>query len=123
MKPLLVAPNDWSLSEDLAQDFERSPDDWLNSVRLGAQRLPESTSRRNKGQTTGLAVGKVGGKLAEFGVEEGMILISLNGHPIPTKAELMNVGKRLYNQGVRVFQARILHYGREETLTYRAPDR
>jgi hypothetical protein len=94
----------------------------MNEVRFGAQRLPRSTSRRHKGQRTGLAVGRVSARARRAGLEPGLILISLNGFPVRTKAELITVGKRLYKKGVRVFQARVLHYGREKTLTYRAPD-
>ena len=117
-----VAPGDWLLPEKDVRDFGRNPDQWLNSVRLGAHLLPPRARKRHGGQRTGLAIGKVSGKARELGLEEGMILISLNGHPVRTKAEAIRVGKMLYKQGVRVFQATVLQYGRERTLIYRLPD-
>ncbi len=117
-----VAPDDWILPREDVRDFGRNPDRWLQSVRLGAHTLPPRARKRHGGQRTGLAIGKVSGKARELGLEEGMILISLNGHPVRTKAEAINVGKKLYKQGVRVFQATVLQYGRERTLIYRLPD-
>ncbi len=117
-----VAPNDWILPEKDVNDFGRNPDRWLRSIRLGTHRLPPGARKRHGGQRTGLAIGKVSGKARELGLEEGMILISINGHPVRTKAEAIQVGKKLYKQGVRVFQATVLQYGRERTLIYRLPD-
>ncbi len=117
-----VAPNDWILPRKDVRDFGRNPDRWLQSVRFGAHTLPPRARKRHGGQRTGLAIGKVSGKARELGLEEGMILISLNGHPVRTKAEAISVGKKLYKQGVRVFQATVLQYGRERTLIYRLPD-
>ncbi len=117
-----VAPNDWILPRKDVRDFGKNPDRWLQSVRFGAHTLPPRARKRHGGQRTGLAIGKVSGKARELGLEEGMILISLNGHPVRTKAEAINVGKKLYKQGVRTFQATVLQYGRERTLIYRLPD-
>ncbi|GEM_PF-5907192 len=117
-----VAPDDWILPQKDVRDFGRNPDRWLQSVRLGAHTLPPRARKRHGGQKTGLAIGKVSGRARELGLEEGMILISLNGRPVRTKAEAISVGKKLYKQGVRVFQATVLQYGRERTLIYRLPD-
>ena len=48
----------------------------------------------------------------------------MNGKPVRTKAQALNVGKADYRKGVRVFHAKILNrYGRIETRTYYVPNK
>lgn len=59
-----------------------------------------------------------------FGVQQGDLLISVNGESVSTRAEAITVGKRLYNRGVRSFTARFLSSdGRQFDRVYQAPDR
>lgn len=60
---------------------------------------------------------------ARFGVQQNDVLLAVNGVPVTTRAEALNVGKRLYNRGTRTFVLRFLSNGSEIERTYQAPDR
>ncbi len=66
----------------------------------------------------GVAVKKVPERLRAFGVSNGDVLLSLNGQKVKGKAHAIKVGRRLYKDGVRTFQAEVLRRGQQITLTY-----
>ena len=66
-------------------------------------------------------VHKLGKQVRRLGVNEGDILISLNGIPVKNKAQAIRVGKRLWRDGVRSFKAVFLRRGREVTMTHHFP--
>jgi hypothetical protein len=60
---------------------------------------------------------------ARFGVVQGDVILAVNGEPVRTKAEAINVGRRQYERGQRTFVVRFLSNGQEIERTYQAPDR
>lgn len=72
----------------------------------------------------GLQVRNVDPQLAtRFGVQQGDVLIELNGRSVQTKAQAMQMGKADYERGVRTFQTKWWSNGQVVDRTYQAPDR
>jgi hypothetical protein len=66
----------------------------------------------------GVQFKKLSGRVRQFGVNEGDVLISINDQKVSGMANAKKVGRRLYNKGVRNFRAEILRQGRIITRTY-----
>ena len=121
-RPVRLEANKWFIPEAERARWRKNPDKLMAQVGLSPYSLPKGVSRRHEGQRSGLAISKLSPAMRQVGLEEGMILISLNGRPVTSKATLQRTARKLYDRGVRVFQARVLYYGREQTLTYRVDD-
>lgn len=100
--------NPAELFEDVAvEDFR---EEWDDPITPG-----------KKVRVRGVAISKVSPKLKRFGVQEGEILIKVNGNAVTGRANAMKVGKDAYNRGVRTFDLTFLNnYGREIVRTYQA---
>ncbi len=81
-----------------------------------------ATYRSRDGRVQGVRITRLAPGYDRYGVQEGEVLISLNGEPVGSKAEAYKVGKRLYQRGVRTFEAVFLRNGQSITRTYVAPD-
>jgi hypothetical protein len=80
-------------------------------------------SRTGSGQR-GLQVMNVSTEIQQrFGVQQGELILAVNGTPVTTKAQAVNTGKKMYNRGVRRFVVTFLSNGREIERTYQAPDK
>ena len=80
-------------------------------------------SRTGSGQR-GLQVMNVSPDLQQrFGVQQGELIVAINGEPVSTKAQAINLGKRQYNRGARRFVVTFWSNGREIDRTYQAPDK
>jgi hypothetical protein len=72
----------------------------------------------------GLIVRNVDAKLAQqFGVAPGEVLLEVNGRPVQTQAQAIQLGKSDYKRGVRTFLTKWLANGQVVERTYQAPDR
>ncbi len=72
----------------------------------------------------GLVVRNVDAQLAsKFGVAAGEVLIEINGRPVQSKAQAVQLGKADYKRGVRTFATKWLANGAIVERTYQAPDR
>lgn len=84
--------------------------------------LSDYVSRSGTG-LRGVQIAGVPAEVADrYGVQQGDLILSVNGEQVSTRAQALVVGKRLYNKGVRTFEVRFLTAnGREITRTYQAP--
>ena len=77
--------------------------------------------KRTTRRVRGVGFRRVPKKLAGFGIQSGDILIKINGIPVKNRSSAMNVGKKFYNRGVRLFKLTFIgRHGREIVRTYRA---
>lgn len=113
-----VRPGHWHIS--------RSDDRYLeeNAQRIFNEDVTLQSYSSQSGNVHGVRVAKISAQLERFGVQAGDVLLELNGVPVRSKAEALSIGKKQYQQGQRVFRARILNrYGRVEERTYYAPEK
>lgn len=97
--------------------FRDNPDQIFSQINL-------DTYVSKSGSLSGLQVRNVDPQLAaRFGVQQGEVLVELNGRPVQTKAQAMQVGKADYERGVRTFQTKWWSNGQIVERTYQAPDR
>lgn len=100
-----------------AQRFEQ------DSQRLFEQ-IHVDTYVSKSSSTRGLIVRNVDSRLTQqFGVAAGEVLLELNGRPVQTQAQALQIGKRDYERGVRTFVTKWLANGQEIERIYQAPDR
>ena len=106
-----VAPGKFHIS--------RKDEGWFadNYDQLGQDLTLQSyTSRTAKDPQTGkslhgLQVKEVGSSLGRFGVQQGDLLLSVNGVPVTSQAQLMKELKDQYNNGTRTYVGRFLSKG------------
>lgn len=99
------------------QRFRDNSEEFLTQLNLDTY-VSKSSSLK------GLQVRNVDPQLAtRFGVQQGDVLIELNGRPVQTKAQAMQMGKADYERGVRTFQTKWWSNGQVVERTYQAPDR
>jgi hypothetical protein len=88
------------------------------------EQLNLDTYVSSKGDVRGLQVRNIDAQLAnQFGVGQGDVLLEVNGRPVQTKAQAMQLGKSDYQRGVRTFVTKWLANGQVVERTYQAPDR
>lgn len=99
------------------QRFRDNSEEFLTQLNLDTY-VSKSSSLK------GLQVRNVDPQLAtRFGVQQGDVLIELNGRAVQTKAQAMQMGKADYERGVRTFQTKWWSNGQVVERTYQAPDR
>lgn len=118
--------NVWHISRKdelwFSENYDRSlAEDLHVEPYHGSRRIKDPATGKEVG--SGLQVTRVGSSLQRFGIQPGDLLIDLNGVPISSKAQLVKVGREMYDNGTREFTARILSRGEFVTKTYRVPDR
>jgi hypothetical protein len=100
-----------------AQRFEQDSDRLFEQLNFDTY-VSKSSSLK------GLIVRNVDPKLAQqFGVAAGEVLLELNGRPVQTQAQALQIGKADYQRGVRTFVTKWLANGQVIDRTYQAPDR
>jgi len=83
--------------------------------------LSDYSGGSGKNKVRGVSVRKLGHKARGLGINEGDILISLNGISVKNRAHAVREGKRLWRRGVRSFKAVFLRRGQEITITHHFP--
>jgi hypothetical protein len=71
-----------------------------------------------KHKIRGVQIRKLSGRVRQFGIDEGDVVISINNIKVTGMANAKKVGSRLYKRGARNFRAEILRQGRIITRTY-----
>ncbi|MBL9079827.1 MAG: hypothetical protein JNL08_20180 [Planctomycetes bacterium] len=100
-----------------AQRFEQSGDRFFEQLNV-------DTYVSKTGNLRGLIVRNVDPRLAQqFGVQAGEVLLEVNGRPVQTQAQAIQLGKADYKRGVRTFVTKWLTNGQVVERTYQAPDR
>ena len=66
----------------------------------------------------GVQIRKISPRVSELGVQAGDVLLSLNGQPVEGMVAAKQLGRKLYNDGVRSFRAEILRRGQRQTVIY-----
>jgi hypothetical protein len=75
----------------------RNPDELLSQIHF-------DTYVSSSGKVTGLIVRNVDAKVAAtFGVAAGEVLLEINGRPVRSRMQAMEIGKNDYKRGVRTF--------------------
>jgi hypothetical protein len=108
--------NQVHVGEDLAERVRTEPDRVFNE--LGVRSY---TSR--SGSVSGLQVTRVPAALQNFGVQQGDVILSVNGESVRDKAQAYSIGKRQYQRGERSFQVEMISNGQRVTRTILAPNR
>ncbi len=112
-----IQPGTWMLSE---KDHQYLQD---NSTRILDEDLVLKSYTSRSGNLSGLQVVKVSPEMQRYGITEGDVLLSINGIRVGSKSEAIQVSKRLYERGTRMFEAEILSRGSITTRTYTAPEK
>ena len=113
-----VRPGQWHISRD-DDDFLRE-----NAQEVFNKDVSLRSYVSKGGTVRGLQVTRVSPRLARFGVQQGDVILELNGVPVSSKAQALKVGKEQHRQGVRTFRAKIMsRWGKIEERTYHTPDK
>jgi hypothetical protein len=108
----------WHVGRRDQQTFADDGNELLSQINVDSY-----VSRTGSGQR-GLQVMNVSTEIQQrFGVQQGELILAVNGTPVTTKAQAVNTGKKMYNRGVRRFVVTFLSNGREIERTYQAPDK
>jgi len=95
----------------------RNPDELLSQIHF-------DTYVSSSGKVTGLIVRNVDAKVAAtFGVAAGEVLLEINGRPVRSRMQAMEIGKNDYKRGVRTFITKWMANGAVIERTFQAPDR
>ena len=112
-----ISENEWIVSrKDLGYINQRGNKFIHEDVHLG-----DYSGGSGKTKIRGVAVRKLSRQARGLGVNEGDILISLNGIKVKNRAQALREGKRLWKKGVRSFRAVFLRRGREITMFHHFP--
>jgi hypothetical protein len=112
-----VAPGRFNVGSRDRQLFGNDPD------RIFNQDVGTADWRSQNGSMRGVRITKLAPGYERYGLREGEILVALNGEPVSGKTEALRVGRRLYDRGVRTFDAQFLTAtGQTINRTYVAPD-
>ncbi len=118
-KTKLVSENEWIVSrKDLGYINQRGNKFIHEDVHLG-----DYSGGSGKNRVRGVSVRKLSQRARGLGVNEGDILVSLNGIPVKNRAQAIREGKRLWRKGVRSFKAVFLRRGREVTMIHHFPNK
>jgi hypothetical protein len=99
------------------QRLRENPDELWEKIHV-------DTYVSKQGKTRGLLVRSVDAKVAsQFGVEQGDVLLEVNGRAVQTQAQALQFGKGEYKKGVRTFVTKWLSAGQVVERTYQAPDK
>jgi len=112
-----VAPGQFHVSRR-DHDYVRDNIDRVFNDEVGV-----STFRSRVGNVEGLRIDRISPRLAQFGLEPGDIVLSINGEKVRQKQQVYTIAKRQYQSGVRRFTVEIMS-GRGtgvETRTYTVP--
>ncbi|MBK8976495.1 MAG: hypothetical protein IPM29_11310 [Planctomycetes bacterium] len=128
--PVIVQPTDWQPTERTTEvgrgrfnigtrdrELFRSDPNRIFNEDIGTASYRSAT-----GNIEGVRITRLAPGYESYGVQEGEIVIAVNGEPVRNKAEGIRVGKRLYERGVRTFEIDFLSSGRRITRTYVAPE-
>ena len=97
--------------------FRRDPN------RIFNQDIGTESWRSANGQLRGVRITKLAPGYDSYGLEEGSIIIALNGQPVTSKEQAYKLGKAEYRRGVRSFVIEFLTpLGGRTSRTYVAPD-
>lgn len=76
-----------------------------------------------RGGRKGVQFNKISPRFQSFGFQVGDIIIALNDQPVTSKVQAINLGKKLYQRGVRTFRVKVLtERGYTEERVYNAPN-
>ncbi len=110
-----VGPNEWHLgSEDrelLGRDNQRVFDE-----DIGLQ------SYRGK-RYRGVKISRITKRYASLGINEGDVIVSINGKAVTGKAEAIEIGRAEYERGERSFRIEFLSRGQRVMRQYTVPDK
>lgn len=97
--------------------FRENSDEFLTQLNLDTYVSKSSNLK-------GLQVRNVDRQLAQqFGIQETDVLVEINGRPVQTKAQAMQLGKADYQRGVRTFNTKWWSNGQMVERVYQAPDK
>lgn len=100
-----------------AQRFEENGDRFFEQLHVDTY-VSKTSDRR------GLIVRNVDPRLSsQFGIQAGEVLLEVNGRPVQTQAQAIQLGKADYKRGVRTFVTKWLANGQIIERTYQAPDK
>jgi hypothetical protein len=118
-KTKAIRENEWVVSrKDLGYIDQRGNKFIHEDVHLG-----DYSGGSGKTKIRGVAVRKLSRRARGLGVNEGDILISLNGIKVKNRAQALREGKRLWKKGVRSFKAVFLRRGQEITMFHHFPNK
>lgn len=113
-----VSPNVWHVSRK-DNDFIRDNAQTVFNEDLGLRNY-----QSRGGAVSGLQITKVSPRIQQFGIQTGDVLLEVNGVPVKSRAQAMQVGKEQYQKGVREFRAKFMtRWGRVEERVYHAPEK
>lgn len=108
----------WNIGRNDVDQFQRNNDELLAGVGLD-----NYVSKWNS-DVRGVRIVNVDPQIqSKFGIAPGEVLMAVNGEPVKTKSDAMNVGKKQYDRGTRTFVLKFLNTsGQFIERTYQAPD-
>lgn len=104
------------IGEEDQRMFRERPDELLDRIQVDTYISKQSNTR-------GLMVLRVDPQVARFGVQQGDVLLEVNGRPVSSRAEALNFGRKEYDRGVRTFTTKWLSVGQIVERTYQAPNK
>lgn len=109
----------WFISRADDEMIRQNPEELLAKVQIRTYSSPTGATPHR-----GIRIVDVDPELGRrFGVRRGDVILEVNGIPVKSRAEAIDVGTQLSRRGVTVFRVRIMSMGRIEERTYTAPDR
>ena len=114
-----VTPGEFMISRQDDTLIRQDPQKLLDQVTIRTYR--SSTGNRSRNGVQLLNVDPELGR--RFGVHSGDVILEVNGTPVTSRAQAVDVGTKQYQKGVRLFRVRMMSMGRIEERIYRAPDK
>ena len=113
-----VSPGKFIVSRGDDQLIREDPQKLLDQVTIRPY-----TSKTGNRSRDGVQLLNVAPELGRrFGVRSGDVILEVNGIPVKSRSQAIDVGTKQYKRGEREFRVRIMTMGRIEERTYTAPD-
>ena len=118
-------PGPRTVVRDNQVTFSREDHAFLQSS--GAEIFNEDVSMRDysggtgENKISGVQIRKISSRVSDFGLQAGDVVISLNGQPVEGMVSAKQLGRKLYNEGVRTYRAEILRRGQRTFVMYKFP--
>jgi hypothetical protein len=108
----------WHIGSNDVKHFQENRDALLEGVNLEGYQSQFGSDMR------GVRIANIDPGLSQrYGVQQGDVLLDVNGEKVRSRADALQVGQQQYNRGVRTFDVHFLSNGQVVTRTYQAPDR
>lgn len=126
--PIMPGENPWRggpSGQRVGDQFHIGENDWRefqsDPNRIHTREI--GTRSYSGGSIKGVQITKVSPRFQQMGLNNGDVIIAVNGQSVTSKAQAIDVGKKLYKRGQRTFEVTLLSQGREVTRTVVAPDK